>query len=139
ASHPHVLRPRRPGAGGHRALRPPLRRVRPGPGPHRGGVGQGHPGEVPGQRGPGLPHPRHPDQGAAVGPGQAPPVGALDRLLQAPALREVPPAARAVQQGHQAGRRGRRQGQHGPRRGPEAARLHRRDRQDLLGDEGRRL
>ena len=31
ASHPHVLH-----RGGHRALRPPLRRVRPGPGPHRG-------------------------------------------------------------------------------------------------------
>ena len=47
-----------PAAGGHRALRPPLRRVRPGPGAHRGRVGQGHPGEVPGQRRPGVPHPR---------------------------------------------------------------------------------
>ena len=41
------------------------------------------------------------DQGAARRPRQAPPVGAVDRLLQAPALREVPGAARAVQQGHQ--------------------------------------
>ena len=82
---PHVLR-----RGGHRTLRPPLRRVRPGPGPHRGRVRQGHPGEVPGQRGPGLPSARRPDQGAAFRPGQAPPVGAVDRLLQAPALREVP-------------------------------------------------
>ena len=32
-------------------------------------------------------------QGAALRAGQAPPLGAVDRLLQAPALREVPPAA----------------------------------------------
>ena len=81
----------------------------------------------------------HPDQGAAGRAGQAPPVGAVDRLLQAPALREVPAAARAVQQGHQAGRRGRRQGQRRPGRGPEAARPDRRDRHDLLGDQGRGL
>src|SRR4051812_7984222 len=134
ASVQHVLR-----GGGHRALRPPLRRLRPCPGPDRGRVGQGHPGEVPGQRRRGLQDARRPDQGGPRRPGQAPPVGAVDRLLQAPALREVPAAARAVQQGDQAGRRCRRQGQHGPRGGPEAARLHRRDRQDLLGDEGRSL
>ena len=48
------------------------------------------------QRRPRLPHPRDPDQGAALRAGQAPPVGAVDRLLQAPALREVPPAAQLV-------------------------------------------
>ena len=48
------------------------------------------------QRRPGLPHPRHPDQGAARRAGQAPPVGAVDRLLQAAALREVPAAAPLV-------------------------------------------
>ena len=69
---------------------------------------------------------RAPDhQGAAGRAGQAPPVGAVDRLLQAAALREVPAAARAVQQGHQAGRRGRRQGLGRPGRGPGAARPHR--------------
>ena len=50
--------------------------------------------------GPGADH-----QGAAFRAGQAPPVGAVDRLLQAAALREVPAAAHAVQRGHQAGRR----------------------------------
>ena len=44
-------------------------------------------------------------QGAALGARQAPPVGALDRLLQAPALREVPAAAHAGQRGDQARRR----------------------------------
>ena len=44
-------------------------------------------------------------QGAALRAGQAPPVGAVDRLLQAAALREVPAAAPAVQRGHQAGGR----------------------------------
>ena len=57
------------------------------------------------QRRPRLPHPRDPHQGAALRAGQAPPVGAVDRLLQAPALREVPAAAHARQRGHQAGRR----------------------------------
>ena len=47
-----------------------------------------------------------PDQGAALRAGQAPPLGAVDRLLQAAALREVPAAAHAVQRGHQARRRG---------------------------------
>ncbi len=37
-----------PAARGHRALRPPLRRLRPRPGTDRGRVGQGDPGEVPG-------------------------------------------------------------------------------------------
>ena len=45
-------------------------------------------------------------QGGALRPGQAPPLGAVDRLLQAAALREVPAAARAVQRGDQARRRG---------------------------------
>ena len=71
---------------------------------------------------------RHPDQGAARRPGQAPPVGAVDRLLQAAALREVPGAARAVQQGHQEGRRRRRRRQvvHRPGHRPGAARPDRR-------------
>ena len=47
------------------------------------------------QRRPRLPHPRGPDQGAALRAGQAPPLGAVDRLLQAAALREVPAAAPA--------------------------------------------
>ena len=42
------------------------------------------------QRRPRLPHPRDPHQGAALRARQAPPLGAVDRLLQAPALREVP-------------------------------------------------
>ena len=37
-----------------------------------------------------------------VRPREAPPLGAVDRLLQAAALREVPAAARPVQPGHQA-------------------------------------
>ena len=49
-------------------------------------------------------------QGAALRAGQAPPLGAVDRLLQAAALREVPAAAHAVQRGHQARRRLRHQG-----------------------------
>ncbi|CAA9230288.1 MAG: Nickel-dependent superoxide dismutase, partial [uncultured Corynebacteriales bacterium] len=118
-----------------RALRPALRGLRPRTGTDRGGVGQGDHGEVPAERGPGLPDPGPDHQGAARGAGQAPPVGAVDRLLQAPALREVPAAARAVQQGDQAGRRGRRQGQGRPGRGPDPPRPDRGDRQDLLGDE----
>ena len=43
-------------------------------------------------------------------PGQAPPVGAVDRLLQAAALREVPAAAHPHQRGHQARGRQRHQG-----------------------------
>ena len=42
-----------------RPLRPAVRRLRPGPGPDRGRVGEGLPGEVPGQRRPGVPGPRH--------------------------------------------------------------------------------
>ena len=71
-------------------LRPAVRRLRPGPGPHRGRVDQGDHRQGRRQRRPRLPHPRDPDQGAALRAGQAPPVGAVDRLLQAPALREVP-------------------------------------------------
>ena len=78
---------------GLRPLRPALRRLRPRPGPHRGRVGQGDHRQGRGQRRPRLPHPRDPDQGAALRARQAPPVGAVDRLLQAPALREVPAAA----------------------------------------------
>ena len=86
-----------PRAEGHRvrALRPAMRRLRPGPGQDRGRVGQGHLREVPGELRPGVPHPRGHHQGAALRAGQAPPVGAVDRLLQAPALREVPAAARS--------------------------------------------
>ena len=71
-------------------LRPALRRLRPRPGPHRGRVDQGDHRQGRRQRRPRLPHPRDPDQGAALRAGQAPPLGAVDRLLQAPALREVP-------------------------------------------------
>jgi nickel superoxide dismutase len=39
---------------------------------------------------------RHPDQGAARRAGQASPLGAVDRLLQAPAPRAVPEPARPV-------------------------------------------
>ena len=70
--------------------------------------------EVPGQQRPGLPHARAAHQGAARRAGEAPPLGAVDRLLQAAALREVPPAARPVQRGDQAGRRRRRQGRADP-------------------------
>ena len=95
-----------PRPGGARPLRPALRCLRPGPGPHRGRVGQGHHREVQrlGRRG--LQDPGHPHQGGAGRPGQAPPVGPVDRLLQARAPREVPPAARPVLEGHQEGRRG---------------------------------
>ena len=99
-----------PAYRGQRPLRPAVRRLRPGPGPDRGRVGQGDLREVPGQHRPGVPHPRHHHQGAARRAGQAPPVGAVDRLLQAAALREVPEPAPAVQRGHQARRRRRRQG-----------------------------
>ena len=74
-------------------------------------------------------------QGAAGRARQASPVGAVDGLLQAAALREVPAAARAVQQGDQGGRARRRQGFGRPGRGPGAARPDRRDRHDLLGDQ----
>ena len=84
---------------------------------------------------PGLPHPRDPDQGGAVRPRQAPPVGAVDRLLQAAALREVPAAERAVQRGHQAGGRRRHQGQHRRGHRRQTARQDRRHRKDLLGDQ----
>ena len=59
-----------------------------------------------------------PHQGAALRAGQAPPLGAVDRLLQAPALREVPAAAHARQRGHQARRRRRHQGRARRRRRP---------------------
>ena len=45
------------------------------------------------------------DQGRARRPGEAPPVGAVDRLLQARAPRDAPGAARDVLEGHQGGRR----------------------------------
>ena len=48
----------------------------------RGRVGQGHLREVPGQHRPRVPHPRPDHQGAAGRARQAPPVGAVDRLLQ---------------------------------------------------------
>ena len=67
--------------------------------------------KVPGQRGPGVPHPGAVHQGATRGAGQAPPVGAVDGLLQAartsrstrscmtcstgPPRRPGPPAAKA--------------------------------------------
>jgi nickel superoxide dismutase len=60
-------------------------------------------------------------KGAALRTGEAPPVDAVDRLLQAPAPREVPEAARAVQHRHQEGgrRRGRRQASNDPVIGQE--------------------
>src|SRR2546429_9069505 len=82
-----------------RPLRPAVRHLRPRTGPDRSRVGQGDQREVPGQLGPRVPHPRPGYQGAARGAGQAPPVGALDRLLQAAALREVPASAPALQRG----------------------------------------
>ncbi len=48
----HAFPPVCPQGQGQRPLRPALRRVRPGPGPHRGGVGEGHPGEDGRQRDP---------------------------------------------------------------------------------------
>src|SRR5699024_9974501 len=87
------------------------------------------------QRRPGLPHPGDRHQGGALRARQAPPLGPLDGLLQAAALREVPAAARARERGDQARRRGRNEG--GARRGQgrRAPRQDRRDRQDLLGDQ----
>ena len=52
--------------------------------------------KVEGTERPGLPHPRHPHQGAAGRARQAPPVGAVDRLLQGSAFREVPESAPAL-------------------------------------------
>ncbi|CAK7281052.1 Nickel-dependent superoxide dismutase [Streptomyces misionensis JCM 4497] len=129
----HAFPPVCPQGQGQRPLRPALRRVRPGPGPHRGGVGQGRPGEDGRQRRPPLPGACHRHQGAARGAREAPRLRPLERLLQGPALREVPRAAPAGQR-HPEGPLGR-QGVHRPGDGPEGARLHRPDRQDLLGDE----
>ena len=56
-----------------------------------------------GQRRPRLPHPRHAlikEQRSELVKHHL--LGAVDRLLQASALREVPPAARPGQRGHQA-------------------------------------
>ncbi|CAA9416686.1 MAG: Nickel-dependent superoxide dismutase, partial [uncultured Nocardioides sp.] len=117
-------------------LRPAVRGLRPGPGPHRGRVGQGDHRQGRRQRRPRLPHPRDPHQGAAFRAREAPPVGAVDRLLQAAALREVPAAAHPLQRGHQArGRRRRHEGRARRRRGRPAARQDRPDRRDLLGDQ----
>src|SRR5439155_15508439 len=79
------------------------------------------------------PLPRH--QGAPREPGEGSSLGAVDRLLQARAPREVPEAARPVLAGHEGSRT--REEVAGPGAGPEAPRPDRRDRQDLLGDEGR--
>src|SRR5688572_2522723 len=49
-----------------RSLRPAVWRLRPGSGPYRGGVGQGHLREVPGQHRLGLSHARPDYQGAAL-------------------------------------------------------------------------
>ncbi|CAA9312053.1 MAG: Nickel-dependent superoxide dismutase, partial [uncultured Frankineae bacterium] len=117
-------------------LRPSLRRLRPRPGPHRGAVRQGHAGEVPRQRGPGLPRPRAEDHRRPGHARQAPPRRAVARLLQGRALREVPRPAHADQQHDQAGQRHRRQAEDRPGRGPEAPGRHRPDRDDLLGDQG---
>ena len=80
-------------------------------------------------------------QGAARRSGQAPPLGAVDRLLQAAALREVPGAARAVQQGHQeaGGGPGGPRASMDPATGQELLDYIAADRQDLLGDQGRGL
>src|SRR5690606_32413050 len=67
-------------------LRPAVRRVRPGPGADRGRVGEGDQREVSSQRRPGVPHPGTHHQGTARRAGQAPSVGAVDRLLQATTL-----------------------------------------------------
>src|SRR4029453_6792971 len=66
--------------------------------------------------------------------GQGAPVGAVDRLLQARACREVPAAPRAVLERDQGGGSG--QEGAGPGAGPEALGRDRRGRQDLLGDQG---
>ena len=95
-----------PKATAHAHCDLPVRRLRPGAGQDRGRIGQGHRREVPAEHGPRVPGPLPDHQGTAFRAGQAPPVGAVDRLLQAAALREVPAAAHAVQRGHQAGRRG---------------------------------
>jgi len=62
---------------------------------------------------------------------QAAPVGAVDRLLQARAPREVPQPARSVLEGHQEGRRRSRRA-NDVRRGRRPAGPDRRDRPDLL-------
>src|SRR5215212_5778550 len=120
---------------GQRPLRPALRGLRPGAGPDRGRVDQGHHREVPGQHRPGVPYPRHHHQGAAGRAREAPPLGALDGLLQGAALREVPEPEPAVQRGHQARRRVRRQGFDGPGGRRPTARQDRGDLEDLLGDQ----
>ncbi|CAA9368875.1 MAG: Nickel-dependent superoxide dismutase, partial [uncultured Nocardioides sp.] len=124
-----------PDRRGLRPLRPALRRLRPRPGPHRGRVDQGHHRQGRRQRRRRLPHARRAHQGGAGPAGQASPVGAVDRLLQASALREVPAAAPAVQRGHEARRRVRRQGHVRLGRRRPAARQDRPDRRDLLGDQ----
>lgn len=93
----HAFPPVCPQGQGQRPLRPALRCVRPGPGPHRGGVGEGRAGEDGRQRRPALPGACHGHQGAARRAREAPRFRALERLLQAPALREVPGAAPAGQ------------------------------------------
>jgi hypothetical protein len=120
---------------GARALRPAVRCLRPGPGADRSRVGQGHHREVPGQRRPGLPHSGVAHQRAAGRPGEAPPLGAVDRLLQAGPPRDLPTAARPVLGRHQARRCRGREGPARPGRCPAAARQDRGDRHHLLGDQ----
>ena len=92
-------------------------------------------GEVPGQRGPGLPHP-----GPIIKEQRAELVKHHLWVLwtdyfKPPHFEKYPQLHDLFNKATKAGRRGRRQGLGRPGRGPEAARPDRRDRQDLLGDQ----
>src|SRR6056297_336802 len=120
------------GNRGSRPLRPLLRGVRPGPGQDRGAVGGEVRQEVPRIRRRGVPSARRAHQGGAGGARQAPPDGAVGRLLRSGSLRGLPAAARALLEGHPPGRRS--EEVDGPRRRRAAGVLHRRDRRHLLAD-----
>ena len=89
---------RRPGLtprDGPRPLRPALRCLRPGAGTHRGRIGEGLHGEVQRLRTTRSSKSAPCDQRGARRAREAPPVGAVDGLLQARARRALPRAARA--------------------------------------------
>ncbi len=122
-----------PAGHGMRALRPALRGLRPGAGADRSRVGEELHDEV--QR---LERRRLQDPGdlhkrRASRPREAPPLGAVDRLLQAGASRSPPQPARPVLEGHQDRRRGEEEQRPGRRR--PSSRLDQGDRHDLLGDQ----
>src|SRR3954449_8505095 len=117
------------------ALRPALRRLRPGAGPDRGRVRLPDHREVRRQRGSGVPDPRDPHQGRARGPREAPPRRPVARLLQARAPRDGPQPARAVLERVEAGLEGEGLDRHRGR--AEAARPHRPGRRRVEGH-GRR-